>query len=405
MTERVIDDTRADDRVDFALARAEVATGQLNRLAAERMSAVVSVIREARRHPDTYVVVRDEATPRDVAFAVEAAIADLAVRLSLSESTVGALVRRGELVNSRAARVWTLFREGEISPENVACVADVLDSLPEHAGADARVADRAVELAALVPARFRDRMRAFRDRVHPVSATERHERARAARRIWLEHGDDGMAWLGVHLPSADAEAAWQRLDGIARRLATCADESRTLDQLRADAVADILTGRTDPATEPRVTVGVLVPVLTLLAQDDQPATLEGRIPIDPQTARRLAATAPSFHRILTHPVSSAVLDVDRTSYRPPADLVRVLALRDVTCRHPGCGRPAKNCDIDHTIDWAKGGTTSVRNLAHLSRRHHTLKHRTRWTVEQRTDGTIRWTSPTGFVKDADPPPF
>lgn len=214
-----------------------------------------------------------------------------------------------------------------------------------------------------------------------------------------------MAWLGIHLTSVDAEIAWQRVDGIARRLATCDDETRTLDQLRADAVADLLTGRTDPRTEPRVTIGVLVPVLTLLGEGDQPATLEGRIPIDPETARRLAARAPSFHRILTHPISSAVLDVDRSRYRPPADMARLLALRDVTCRHPGCGRPAKHCDIDHTTDWAKGGPTSVRNLGHLSRRHHTLKHRTRWKVEQRTDGTIRWTSPTGFVRDADPPPF
>ncbi len=405
MTARLIDDTRADDRVDLALARAEVAAWQLHRIAAERMAAVVAVVSEARRHPDTYVVVRDEPTARDISFAVEAAIADVAVRLSLSEATVQVLVRRGEVLSARSARVWNAFRAGDISTENASCVADVLDSLPVDPRADARIAERALELGRLAPARFRERMRAFRDRVHPESQVERHQRARAARRAWMEHGDDGMAWLGVHLPSADAEAAWQRVDGIARQLATCEGESRSLDQIRADAVADILTGRTDPATEPRVTVGVLVPVLTLLGQDDQPATLEGRIPIDPQTARRLAVQAPSFHRILTHPVSSAVLDVDRTSYRPPADLARVLALRDVTCRHPGCGRPAKRCDIDHTIDWQKGGVTSARNLAHLSRRHHTLKHRTRWTVEQTPDGTIRWTSPTGFVRDADPPPF
>jgi hypothetical protein len=405
MTERAIDDTRADDRLDLALARAEVSAGQMNRVAAERMAAIVAVIREARRNPETYVVARGEPTTRDIAFAVEAAVADIAVRLSLSEATVGALVRRGEVVLARALGVWNLFRDGEISPENVACVADVLESLPSDAASDARVADRAVELANLVPTRFRERLRVFRDRVHPEPQVERHERARAERRVWRDHGDDGMSWLGVHLPAPDAEAAWQRIDGIARQLATCADESRTLDQIRADAMADILTGKNDPATEPRVTVGVLVPVLTLLGVDDAPATLEGRIPIDPETARRLAVKAPSFHRILTHPISSAVLDVDRTSYRPPADMARLLALRDVTCRHPGCGRPAKRCDIDHTIDWAQGGTTSVRNLAHLSRRHHTLKHRTRWTVEQRPDGVIRWTSPTGFVADADPPPF
>lgn len=405
MTEEALSDTRADDRVDFALARAEVAAWQMQRLEAERMAAVVAVIREARRSPQIYVVPRDEPTPRDVAFAVEAAVADVAVRLSMSEAHISALVRRGEILLDRAPTVWTVFREGEISAQNAACVADVLESLPADSRVDARVAARALELAHLVPTRFRERLRAFRDRVHPESQRERHESARAARRAWLDHDVDGMAWLGVHLTSVDAETAWQRADGIARRLATCDDEARTLDQLRADVLADILTGRSDPATEPRVTVGVLVPVLTLLGEDDAPATLEGRIPIDAETARRLAAQAPSFHRILTHPISSAVVDVDRTSYRPPADLARLLALRDVTCRHPGCGRPAKGCDIDHTTDWALGGTTSVRNLAHLSRRHHTLKHRTRWKVEQTREGIIRWTSPTGFVRDADPPPF
>jgi hypothetical protein len=405
MREAALDESRADDRVDVALARAEVAAWQVQRLEAERMAAIVTVIREARRSPHVYVIPRDEPTPRDVAFAVEAAIADIAVRLSLSEGSVTALVRRGELLLDRAPTVWSVFREGEISAQNAACVADVLESLPVDPTTDARVAVRALELARLVPTRFRERLRAFRDRVHPEAQRERHERARAARRAWLDHDVDGMAWLGAHLTSVDAETAWQRVDGIARELATCDGEARTLDQLRADAIADILTGRNDPATEPRVTVGVLVPVLTLLGKDDAPATLDGRIPIDAETARRLATHAPSFHRILTHPISSAVVDVDRTSYRPPADLARLLALRDVTCRHPGCGRPARGCDIDHTIDWATGGTTSVRNLAHLSRRHHTLKHRTRWKVEQTREGIIRWTSPTGFVQDADPPPF
>ncbi len=318
MTERALDETRADDRVDVALARAEVAAWQVQRLEAERMAAVVTVIREARHSPHVYVIPRDEPTPRDVAFAVEAAIADIAVRLSLSEGTVTALVRRGKLLLERAPSVWNVFREGEISALNAACVADVLESLPVDPKADGRVAARALELAALVPTRFRERLRAFRDRVHPEAQRERHERARAARRAWLDHDVDGMAWLGVHLTSVDAETAWQRVDGIARRLATCDDESRTLDQLRADALADILTGRTDPATEPRVTVGVLVPVLTLLGEDDAPATLDGRIPIDAETARRLAARAPSFHRILTHPISSTVIDVDRTTtaHRP-----------------------------------------------------------------------------------------
>jgi hypothetical protein len=395
----------ADDRVEWQLARAEIATWQANRAAAEQQAAIREVLAEARRHPEVYVNLRDEATPREIDIAVDAAIGDLAARLSLSETTVAALAHQAETLQTRSPRVWAAFREGEFSAANARATAQTLDSLPRHVDADALVDARALELASLVPARFRERLRVFRERVHPVSLAERHREARQTRTVWCEHDRDAMAEFGVRMGAADVEIAWQRVDGIARQLAGREGETRTLDQLRADVAGDILTGRNDPTTEPRIHVGVLVPVLTLLGDSGAPAMLDGRIPIDDATARELSAHAPSFHRILTHPVSSAVLDVDRTSYRPPADLKRWLELRDGTCRSPGCGIPAKRCDLDHTIDWARGGRTSSRNLGHLSERHHTRKHRSKWRVEQRADGVFRWTSPTGFVCDSDPPPF
>jgi hypothetical protein len=214
-----------------------------------------------------------------------------------------------------------------------------------------------------------------------------------------------MAWLGFHLPAPQAQAAWERLDTAARHLAGQPGEARSLDQLRADVGADLLGGWHDPATAPRVTVGVLVPMMTLLGLSNEPATLDGYGPIDDETARRLTAHAPSFQRILTHPVSSTILDVDRTVYRPPADLARWLRLRDGTCRFPGCGRAAKHCDLDHNVRWSRGGRTAADNLASLSERHHTLKERSRWRVEQRAGGILVWTSPTGHVSTSDPPPF
>jgi hypothetical protein len=398
----------ADDRVEWQLARAEFATRQVHRAAAEQQAAIREVLAEARRHPEVYVNLHAEATPRDIAIAVDAAIGDLAARLSLSEATVAALAHQAETLRTRAPRVWAAFREGEFSAANARAAAQTLDSLPRHVDADALVDARALELASLVPARFRERLRVFRERVHPVSLTERHEAARESRTVWCEHDRDAMAEFGLRMGAADAEIAWQRVDAVARSLARREGETRTLDQLRADVAGDILTGRTDPTTEPRIHVGVLVPVLTLLGDpvdSGAPAMLDGRIPIDDATARELSAHAPSFHRILTHPVSGVVLDVDRTSYRPPADLKRWLELRDGTCRSPGCGIPAKRCDLDHTIDWARGGRTSSRNLGHLSERHHTRKHASKWRVEQRADGIFTWTSPTGFVCDSDPPPF
>lgn len=127
-------------------------------------------------------------------------------------------------------------------------------------------------------------------------------------------------------------------------------------------------------------VAVTIPVMTLLGHSDEPGDLAGHGPIDADTARRLAAQAPSFQRILTHPETGTVLSVGRDRYAVPADLKSWLRLRDETCRFPGCSRRAQRCDIDHVKDWAHGGTTDHHNLIHLCRKHHRLKHTTGWTV-------------------------
>ena len=130
------------------------------------------------------------------------------------------------------------------------------------------------------------------------------------------------------------------------------------------------------------TVAVTVPVLTLLGHGEEPGHLEGYGPVDPATARELAARAPSFARVLTHPETGAVLSVGRDRYAVPADLKTWLRLRDETCRFPGCARRAARCDIDHVVPWHHGGTTDHDNLVHLCRRHHRLKHETGWTLER-----------------------
>nr|WP_325208684.1 DUF222 domain-containing protein [Salinibacterium sp.] len=153
-----------------------------------------------------------------------------------------------------------------------------------------------------------------------------------------------------------------------------------------------------PETGIRATVHVTVPVLTLLGhalpEGTAGATLDGYGPIDDETARRLAGTATSFQRILTHPESGAVLSVGRESYAVPADLRRWLQVRDKTCRFIGCSQSALRCDVDHTVDWQHGGETAHDNLAHLCRGHHTLKHHTGWSVRN-SNGRLTWTSPAG----------
>jgi len=164
----------------------------------------------------------------------------------------------------------------------------------------------------------------------------------------------------------------------------------------------------------RPVVAVTVPVMTLLGHSEEPGDLAGYGPIDAATARELAAHATSFIRLLTHPETGTILSVGRDRYAVPADLRAWLQIRDETCRFPGCSRRAARCDVDHITDWARGGTTSHRNLIHLCRKHHRLKHTTRWTPRMAStitdatshgpagetashtdDSVVHWDAPSG----------
>ncbi len=357
---------------------------------------------EAREFPEVYLG-SHAAGPEAVEFAERAAVADLALRMQVAEATIRAQDRQATILQARTPRVWVAFREGDIATANVRTIADLVQTLPEQAWTsfEDAVFDRASTLA---PARFATFARAARERAQP-DPVQRHQVAAQGRRVRLDRDIDGMCWLTAYLPAQAGERAMARIDAGARALADAADESRTLEQLRADVTADLLAGVLRAPGGAGVAVAVTVPVLTLLGVTDEPGTLEGYGPIDPETARELAGHAPSFTRILTHPVTGAVLDVDRDSYRVPADLKRWLRVRDGnTCTFPGCGRAARDCDLDHTIAWEHGGTTTATNLAHLCRDHHRLKHNTAWTVHRTPEGAT-WRSPTGTSYGTDPPPF
>lgn len=193
-------------------------------------------------------------------------------------------------------------------------------------------------------------------------------------------------------------------------LAAChpAGDPRTAAQRAADLAADLLLGGVLPdddrtrsgvattgAVQPRI--NVTVPGLTLLGLDDEPADLEGYGPIDADTARRLAAHAPSMRRILVHPETGAALSYGREHYRAPADLDGFVRVRDGRCRFPGCSRRAERADLDHTTAWEHGGDTADANLAALCRHHHRLKHESGWRVVQEPGRVMRWTSPAGHV--------
>ncbi|REO02017.1 HNH endonuclease, partial [Mycobacterium tuberculosis] len=74
-------------------------------------------------------------------------------------------------------------------------------------------------------------------------------------------------------------------------------------------------------------------------------------------------------------------------------LAAFVRARDLTCRAPGCDRPATQCDLDHTIAFADGGATHAANLKCLCRLHHLLATFCGWRAQQLPDGTVIWTLP------------
>lgn len=399
--ETLLDERLPEVRVELQIARAEVAMTASIQSTAALYLAIHNTLAEARDYPETYVGAALTASKDAVEFAVRGAVLDLAVRMSISEQTVRAHDHLVTTLLRRARGLWWLFREGEISVSNVRVVSDWIAELPEAVWGEFEAA--AIESAALAPARFKVRMRAVRERLQP-DASARHKRALEDRRVWVEPDLDGMSTFGLIGPAASCERAIAHVERLARDLAAIDDETRTLAQLRADVALDLLGGVLGSGEGAQISVGIVVPVMTMLGHSDQSALLDGYGPIDAETARELTKNAPSLYRILTHPVSGNIIDVDNPGYRPNTDLDRTVRARDKQCTSIGCGRPAEACDLDHTIPWPVG-PTSYTNLKALCRYHHRVKHNTLWFSKQDEAGNTTWTSPTGHVRAADPPPF
>jgi hypothetical protein len=207
---------------------------------------------------------------------------------------------------------------------------------------------------------------------------------------------------------ADAASA-----GAAGAGADAAPDARTMDQLRADILGDLVLGGA-PVVDPtygadragglgaiRARVQVTVTAETLMGRDEHPADAVGAGLIDADTARDLAGQVSEWDRLFIDPVTRTPIEID--TYRPTSSMKKLLMARDQHCRFPGCRRAAIRCELDHTIDYALGGHTHIFNLAHLCQRHHSMKQFTKWKVRQLGGGVLEWTSPLGRVYREDVP--
>jgi hypothetical protein len=345
-------------------------------------------------------------------------ISELATRQQLSELMADRLVDESRILVTELPGTLEALECGLISYRHAQVIIEQAGTLPRAARAGFEEAVL-VEAARLPVARFRKVAVKAREHLHPDSIAGRTRAATEERRLAFDADQDGMAWVSAYLPADRAQALFNRITAIAKSLQQ-GGETRTLPQLRADVACDLLLdGRVldpdqantgGPANTGgqantskrkganwgiRPTVIVTVPLTTLIGTGEEPGNLDGYGPIDPATARRLAGLAPTFRRLLIDPVTGVALSLGRKRYKVTKDLRLWLQLRDEVCRFPGCNRPAIHSEIDHTDAFAFGGATDAGNLAALCRLHHRMKHLTTWKVDNRGNGILDWTSPTG----------
>jgi hypothetical protein len=420
-------------------------------LEAHTLRLLNALVREAvNEQPHGWPAPLGPGTP-DEHLAEAAAVAEAAAALQIPERTAAIRINYARTIAAECPATLETLEQGNLTGVQAAIITDETLSLPPAArpGFEHELLDLA---AGSSTSALRRRAKTLREKRHPETISTRRAKKAADRRIELTPDYDGMAWLSAYLPAETAVAAFNHVQALALSVQG-PDEPRTLTQLRADALTHLLltatpkpghghrhgdgngngdghgngdgngnaagTGPADPREHPAPdgglppgtghgivpTVALTIPALTLLGAGQEPAHLDGYGPIPIEAAARLAANAPSFTRILTDPLTGAVLTMDRKQYRPTTAQRRYLRLLYKKCTFYGCSRSSDHCELDHTTGWAEGGTTDVANLGPECKRHHRLKTETDWNLHQPNQGHFNWTSPAGIPYPTRPEPL
>ena len=294
---------------------------------------------------------------------------------------------------------------GRMSEYHARIVAEQTTHLSEahRREVDARIAHR---LGKASSSQLRKLILGHAYRLDRKAAEQRAAQNRRDRRVYLDHGSDGISYLTAELPTHQAIAAMDALkQWTNKRLAAhqrrrpdgtaAADEyPLTRDQAMADVFVELLTGQTTAAG---VTAEVVVVMhdTSLFGDDDIPAWIPGHGPLPPGMVKHWLAdpaAAKFFRRMYTRATDGQLVALESTRRRFPEGLSKMLAIRDDTCATPWCNSPVE--DADHREPWAQGGTTSWNNATGLCKRCNQRKENRGWSYGGTPD-QLTVTTPTG----------
>lgn len=345
------------DRV-CASSRAE------NRAAADRLDAIGQLF-ELRR------IERGER--KDWAVDTWAAVsADVAAALRISLGLADSVLHYALAMRERLPQVGEVFRAGDIDYrlfQTIVYRTDLITDVDALATVDGQLAVKVSRWPSMTRGKLAGEIDRIVARVDRDAVRRAKERVRDRELVIWETSHDGMADVAGSMFATDAKALDAKLDALAATV--CADDPRSHDQRRADALGALAAGADrlgcrcgdsdccaggTPASN--VVIHVIADQATVEGRGDSQGSMLGSDGLIPaELVAELAKTAKL--RPLFDPADAA----PEPSYQPSAKLADFVRCRDLTWRAPGCDQAAMYyCDIDHTIPYVVGGLTHALNL-------------------------------------------
>jgi hypothetical protein len=454
------DDDRYAGASDNELDGVISAWDRVEAYASARKHAAVAEFIRRRPDPDAAADERSGMPQMWDEFAVD----ELRILLAEHRGAAEDLMDRAYDLAVKLPETMALFRDGRLPESRVKIIVYATAPLdPAEARAvEELVLGRA---GRLTPGGLRHAVAQAVMDVAPDKARKRREAAAKDARVqrWAE--DSGNAALmGRELPPAEVLAADQRITAWAHELRKAGLEG-SMDELRARAYLDLLTLTVPLVTLAQLAdrpgeLGGIGPVDPWLARD-----LAGAAARNPKTTWCVTVTDEQGHAVghgcaraaprgrekrekpggpggtrdgpagfsftaegregppggygtwrLRTPGDGPDLIVElyplgtehcdhrfqAAGHDPGVRLRHLAQVRHATCVSPVCRRPASQCDFEHNIPYEAGGRTCLCNAGPKCRHDHRLKQQPRWKVEQLTDGTFRWTTPSGRTYTTEP---
>jgi Domain of unknown function (DUF222) len=335
--------------------------------------------------------------------AAECAAAEIGTALHLTRRATDRELSIALDLHQRLPRVWLALAEGRIDECRAKVFAD--HTLHLSIGAAQSIVDRIIDHApTLTTGQLRARIDRLALEADGDHARARYETAVQHRRIVAEANRDGTGNLvAANVAPHRIQAALSHVDRLARSLKT-GDETRTMDQLRADVLLDLLQGKIEGGVGGLVHLHADLDTLAALSQ--HPGELAGYGPVVADVARQIADELEDGEwRFRITDVAGGVIATGVTKRRPSSHQRRFLETRNPTCVFPGCRMPSTDCDIDHRIAWIDGGRTIDCNLAPVCRFHHRIKHQAEWRYRPIGRHDYLWTTRLGhtYTTSGQPP--